>query len=38
MAANPLCKVGELEMEVASSEESQYFLSKHYEEQDKNIE
>ena len=32
-----LCKVGELEIKVVSLEESQGFLSKRYEEQDKNI-
>ena len=33
-----LCKVGKLEIKVVSLEESQDFLSKRYEEQDKNIE
>ena len=33
-----LCKVGKLEIKVVSLEESQDFLSKLYEEQDKNIE
>ena len=33
-----LCKVGELEIKAVSLEESQDFLSKRYEEQDKNIE
>ena len=33
-----LCKVGELEIKVVSLEESQDFLSKHYEEHDRNIE
>ena len=32
-----LCKVGDLEIKVVSLEESQDFLSKRYEEQDKNI-
>ena len=32
-----LCKVGDLEIKAVSLEESQDFLSKHYEEQDKNI-
>ena len=32
-----LCKVGELKIKVVSLEESQDFLSKRYEEQDKNI-
>ena len=33
-----LCKVGELEIKAVSLEESQDFLSKCYEEEDKNIE
>ena len=33
-----LCKVGQLEVKVVSLEESQDFLSKRYEEEDKNIE
>ena len=33
-----LCKLGELEIKAVSLEESQDFLSKCYEEQDKNIE
>ena len=32
-----LCKVGDLEIKVVSLEESQDFVSKRYEEQDKNI-